>query len=209
MAARTHAQVTPNRRGTRSREVALDAAERVMAVHGYEAASLAAIVKESGIPMSSLYHYFGSKDGILLAVMERGARRFFATLPEVRERMGDTPAEHLEALEHMTRTALEEHPDFLRLLLTLSAQPHSAGTGHDINAVVGRVRGEALDRLRTQMALAFGRRRTTKRVDELARFALAMIDGAFVATQADPAVDLATITRHLPAALVALSAAGD
>ena len=31
--------------------------------------------------MSSVYHYYGSKDGILLAVMERGAERFFADLP--------------------------------------------------------------------------------------------------------------------------------
>jgi AcrR family transcriptional regulator len=49
-----------------------------MAEHGFEAATLARVVEEAGIPMSSVYHYFGSKDGILLAVMERGADRFFA-----------------------------------------------------------------------------------------------------------------------------------
>ena len=81
MAAR--AEVTPNRRGLRSRELVLDAAERVMAEHGFEAATLARVVTEAGIPMSSVYHYFGSKDGILLAVMERGADRFFADLPDL------------------------------------------------------------------------------------------------------------------------------
>jgi AcrR family transcriptional regulator len=40
-----------------------------MAEHGFEAATLASVVEESGIPMSSIYHYFGSKDGILLAVL--------------------------------------------------------------------------------------------------------------------------------------------
>ena len=79
----TRTEVTPNRRGMRSRELVLDAAERVMAEHGYEAATLARVVAEAGIPMSSVYHYFGSKDGILLAVMERGADRFFADLPEL------------------------------------------------------------------------------------------------------------------------------
>ena len=79
MTART--DVTPNRRGVRSRELVLDAAERVMAEHGFEAATLDRMVTEAGIPMSSVYHYFGSKDGILLAVMERGADRFFADLP--------------------------------------------------------------------------------------------------------------------------------
>jgi AcrR family transcriptional regulator len=37
MAART--DVTPNRRSVRSRELVLDAAERVMAEHGFEAAA--------------------------------------------------------------------------------------------------------------------------------------------------------------------------
>ena len=77
------AEVMPNRRGVKSRELVLDAAERVMAEHGFEAATLARVVEEAGIPMSSVYHYFGSKDGILLAVMERGADRFFADLPDL------------------------------------------------------------------------------------------------------------------------------
>ena len=72
----------------RSRELVLDAAERVMAEHGFEAATLARVVEEAGIPMSSVYHYYGSKDGILLAVMERGAERFFADLPDSTGRRG-------------------------------------------------------------------------------------------------------------------------
>src|SRR6188508_2972397 len=86
--------VTPNRRGVRSRELVLDAAERVMAEDGFEAATLARVVTESKIPPSSVYHYFGSKDGILLAVMERGAERFFADLPDPDQRLGPA-AEHL------------------------------------------------------------------------------------------------------------------
>ena len=65
-----------------------------MAEHGFEAATLARVVEESGIPMSSVYHYFGSKDRILLAVMERGADRFFADLPDLSRRPG-RPAQHL------------------------------------------------------------------------------------------------------------------
>ena len=41
------AEVTPNRRGVRSRELVLDAAERVMAEHGFEAATLARVVTEA------------------------------------------------------------------------------------------------------------------------------------------------------------------
>src|ERR1700745_2058102 len=88
------ANVTPNRRGVKSRELVLDAAGRVMAEQGFEAATLARVVEEAGIPMSSVYHYYGSKDGILLAVMERGAERFFADLPEW-DRPAGRPTEHL------------------------------------------------------------------------------------------------------------------
>jgi hypothetical protein len=135
--------------------------------------------------------------------MERGAARFFATLPEVTERIGD-PEEHLTALVEITRTALEEHPDFLRLLVTLATQPHSAGDSDDVRTVVNRVRDEALVRLRDQLAIAFERRRSARVVDDLARFTLAVFDGAFVAAQSDPSVTLASITGRLPRALVAL-----
>src|SRR3954471_23196978 len=91
------AEVTPNRRGMRSRELVLDAAERVMAEDGFEAATLARVVEEAGVPMSSVYHYYGSKDGILLAVMERGAERFFADLAVPERRLGDS-TEHLRTV---------------------------------------------------------------------------------------------------------------
>ena len=147
------ADVTPNRRGMKSRELVLDAAERVMAEHGYEAATLARVVAEAGIPMSSVYHYFGSKDGILLAVMERGAGRFFADLPDLTRRPG-RPAQHLARVVSAVIGTLERHPDFLRLLIVFSAQPPAGGG--EIQAVVGRIREHALDLLRERIAAAFG-----------------------------------------------------
>src|SRR5687768_185324 len=82
--------------GARSREEILDAAERLMGAHGYAATSISALAKASGLPPSSIYWHFGSKSGLLGAVMERGAWRFFDAaipstmedLPEPRERLG-------------------------------------------------------------------------------------------------------------------------
>src|SRR6188472_3125519 len=102
----TGADVKPNRRGVRSRELVLDAAERVMAADGFDAATLARVVEEAGIPMSSVYHYYGSKDGILLAVMERGAQRFFADLPDIERRLG-RPPEHLTTVATAVISTLE------------------------------------------------------------------------------------------------------
>ncbi len=195
------ADVTPNRRGVKSRELVLDAAERVMAEHGFEAATVARVVQEAGIPLSSVYHYYGSKDGILLAVMERGAERFFADLPEWGRRIGD-PADHLAAIIPPVAQALERHPDFLRLLVVFAAQP-PAVTGGEIQAVVIRVRRLGLERLQRQLAIAFDDDPDSSMIIRLARFALAAIDGAFVASQADPEATLTDVLGPLPGALVA------
>jgi len=197
-------QVTPNRRGARSRQAVLDAAERLMAIHGYEGASLSAIIAESGIPISSVYHYYGSKDKILLAVMERGADRFFHSLPPIDGGV-EAPEARLEQVFSTIGAALTAHPDFLRLLITLAVQPQSAVDAAEVHNVVNNIREEALRRLRAVIAIAFGRRRDARAVDRLARFTLAMIDGAFVAAQSDPSASILELLDQLPAALVALN----
>ena len=195
------AEVTPNRRGVKSRELVLDAAERVMAEEGFEAATLARAVEEAGIPMSSVYHYFGSKEGILLAVMERGAERFFSDLPDWDMRVG-RPAEHLARVLATTTATLARHPNFLRLLIVFAAQPRSTGDG-EIRAVVSACASLGLAQLRTQIALTFGDDPDSAITDQLAHFALATIDGAFVATQADTELELERLLEPLPPAIVA------
>ena len=195
-------EVTPNRRGMRSRELVLDAAERVMAEQGFEAATLARVVEEAGIPMSSVYHYYGSKEGILLAVMERGAERFFADLPDWNRRIG-RPADHLTTVLSTTAQTLQRHPNFLRLLIVFAVQPPAGGNG-EIEVVVERVRRLGLDRLREQIAIAFGDDPDSPVTIQLARLALAAIDGAFVASQADGAVPLEQMLEPLVPAVAAV-----
>lgn len=196
----TSRAVTPNRRGLKSRELVLDAAEQVMAEDGFDAATVARVVEVSGIPMSSVYHYFRSKDGILLAVMERGNTRFLADIPDPDERVGDALG-HLTGIVTSTVAALERHPPFLRLLIVFAIQPPRSDAG-EVDAVVGRVRDLARSRLRKHLALAFDDDPRSARIQELARFALAAFDGAFVAWQADRGARLADLLRHLPPALV-------
>jgi AcrR family transcriptional regulator len=196
------ADVTPNRRGIRSRERVLDAAEQVMAEQGFEAATIARVVEEAGIPLSSVYHYFGSKDGVLLAVMERGAERFFADLPAWNRRMGP-PAAHLSTALSAAAHALERHPNFLRLLIVFAVQRPAQGSG-EIDAVVARVRRLGLDRLREQIAIAFGDDPGSAATIQLARIALATIDGAFVASQADDTVRLEDLLKPFVPAVVAV-----
>jgi AcrR family transcriptional regulator len=197
-----NAEVTPNRRGARSREAVLDAAERLIAEQGYEAATVAALVKEAGIPASSIYHYFGSKDGVLLAVMERGADRFFAELPVPARRLGSA-REHLGTVLEAVSATLDRHPDFLRILVVMAAQRSDAGQD-EVHHVVDRVRELALQRLREQMQLVFDLDPAGDVADHLARFWLAAVDGAFVAHQSRAELPVGELLEHLPEAVIAI-----
>jgi AcrR family transcriptional regulator len=194
------AVVTPNRRGVRSRELVLDAAERLMAEHGYEAATVAALKEEAGIPMSSIYHYFGSKDGVLRAVMERGSERLLAdlTAPTTRPRR---TVERLRATVETFAEAFDRNSDFLRLLVAMAAQPPRTS---EVLTVMNWIREKARVLLRDEIRLAFGPDTDEVIADRLAHFAHAAIDGAFVSQQIEPDVSLHTILAGLPAALVAI-----
>jgi hypothetical protein len=67
---------------------------------------------------------------------------------------------------------------------------------------VNRVRELALVRLREQMRIVFDVDPNGEAAHQLARFALAAFDGAFVACQSDPDLTLSGLLKHLPAALV-------
>ncbi|WP_320673019.1 TetR/AcrR family transcriptional regulator [Patulibacter defluvii] len=58
----------------------LDAAEEVFAAHSFQAASMEEIARRSGITKALLYQYFGSKEGLYEATVERGRAQLFAAL---------------------------------------------------------------------------------------------------------------------------------
>jgi len=89
--------------GEQSRELILDATERLMATRGYAATSINDIRKACGLPPSSIYWHFGSKEGVLAAVMERGAKRYFAAIP--------TEADFERQLAAVIELQ-EQHPEF-------------------------------------------------------------------------------------------------
>lgn len=196
--------VKPNKRGTRSRELVLDTAERLMAEYGYEGMSVAQIVSEAAIPLSSIYHYFGSKDGVLLGVMERGARRFFATMPDMTALPEGQEARLRFLLEALT-AELDRQPDFLRILTVMTVQP-PAGAADQALEVVQRVRATALQLLGRAAAAAFGVDADGPVALALSRFALSTIDGTILAQRAE-GVAAEEILVNLPTAMVAVHAA--
>jgi hypothetical protein len=125
----------------------------------------------------------------------------FADLPDLSRRSG-RPAHHLARVVSAATRTLERHPNFLRLLIVFAAQPPATADG-EIQAVVRRVREHALELLRAQIAAAFGDDPQSPVTDQLARFALAAIDGAFVAGQSDRGATLEDLLQPLAPSLAA------
>lgn len=179
---------TPDRRlaqGSRSRAKILDAAATLMAARGYAATSIAHISAACGLPASSIYWHFESKEGLLAAVMERGADQWFASLPAWRETKGSA-RERLESALAVIVRELRKEPEFLRLYLLLALErrdidPTSLGS-------VRRVRERAIGRMRTLLGEALapaGTRLPEGLAGSLARFLLSFADGSFVAQHID------------------------
>ncbi|MBD1363299.1 TetR/AcrR family transcriptional regulator [Mucilaginibacter sp. ZT4R22] len=61
----------------------LDVAERIFAEFGYDGASTRAISGEAGVNMAMLNYYFGSKEGVFLAIFERRIAYFQKLLAEI------------------------------------------------------------------------------------------------------------------------------
>lgn len=107
-----------------SRDLILDAAEGLLATRGYTGTSIAAVCKASGLPTGSVYWHFGNKAGVALAVMQRGARAFFARMPRAAELEG-SPAERLCNFFEAASKAIVANPAFFRLELALNLESHA------------------------------------------------------------------------------------
>ena len=181
--------------GTRSREEILDAAERLMGSRGYAATSISTLSKECGLPASSIYWHFGSKSGVLGAVMERGSRRFFAANDISRIPMPDEPADRLAAVLRTSSEAIHEHPQFLRLFIVLLLGSEGDHAQHD---VVAKVRAEGARLLRRAVAFAYapwGDELAERVGAEIGDLALALFDGIFIAGQASGTYDPGLVDR--------------
>jgi AcrR family transcriptional regulator len=183
--------------GEQSRELILDAAEHLMATKGFAATSISDVRNACGLPASSIYWHFGSKEGVLAAVMERGAERYFAAIP--------VEADVERQLAAVTEQQ-EQHPLFLRLFLLLSLERRDDPA---VTPVIRRVRDRAIAGFHQAIALLIPddvpRAKAQRVVAELAAVATAMSDGIFLAEHLEPdATDVARMYRRLHQTMAAL-----
>ena len=92
----------PYRTGIRRREQIIDAATAVFAEYGYAGGSVRTIADRVGVSHASLLQHFGSKEGLLMAVLEEWDRQTVeASLTDVTgldyfRRLPEVMAAHLE-----------------------------------------------------------------------------------------------------------------
>ncbi len=104
--------------GASSRERILEAAVDLIAERGYSATSVDALCRRAGIVKTALYWHFGSKEGLLAAVIDRVAAAWVDEIQKSVYQVGEPLERFSRALEGM-REIVEQRPQLLRLLLTV------------------------------------------------------------------------------------------
>ena len=99
----------------RTRAEILDVATREFADHGYAGARVDEIAAKTSTTKRMLYYYFGSKEGLYLAVLERAYARI-RTLEQEVDVEHLPPEAALRQLTGLTFDHHESHPDFIRLV---------------------------------------------------------------------------------------------
>jgi TetR/AcrR family transcriptional regulator, cholesterol catabolism regulator len=96
----------------RRRAAVLRAAARLFAEQGYHATSMDDLSAATGLAPGGLYHYFGSKEELLLGILEQLMDPLLARAQEVASSPGP-PSERLRALLHVWIEHIAEHHDHM------------------------------------------------------------------------------------------------
>ena len=176
--ATTHQKVE---QGARSREALLDAAIELIADGGYTATGVDAIARRSGVVKSALYWHFGSKDGLLIAALERTAREWVAEF-EASVVVSAAPGQRLENMLQHVRNLFYQRPDRVRLILSalIERGPENEEVREGVARILGVMRDAIARGMRIVLPLA------PERVDGIAALALEMLTGSFIDYSANP-----------------------
>lgn len=81
---------------TATRDRLIEAGAELIAQHGYNATGINAVLKATGVPKGSFYHYFSSKEDFGLAVIVSFAEAYDEALAQLLEDTSVTPLERLQ-----------------------------------------------------------------------------------------------------------------
>ncbi len=152
-----------------------------MSERGFAGATIAAICERAKVRPPTLYWHFGDKEGLVAAVMERAAERWFEEFVPGESLAGTTRSDVLGAL-------FRDRPEFLRLLLLLALERRDPAD--EVRGAVERIRQRAkqawsatLEQLLTGIGDSRKRKKAAGLLSELV---IAQMDGVFIASQLHP-----------------------
>jgi len=134
--------------GAASRERLLEAAVALFAERGVAATGVDAVARKAGIVKSALYWHFGSKQGLVAAVIERVGETWLREIRASVDQGGDLDG-RLERFVAGMRGLVEERPELLRLLLAvgLERSDMDASSREAASRVVAAGRAEIVEGL--------------------------------------------------------------
>lgn len=121
----------------------LEVAEEVFVARGIQAATMDEIAEHVGVTKPLIYDYFGSKEGLLAASIEKGRRQLLSLIIEAWSEQPELPVrDRLRAVVLGFFRFIDEHERMFALLRTEGA-------------LIGPA-AESIERIRQQTARAFG-----------------------------------------------------
>ena len=108
-----------------NREKLLDCALELFAANGYDAVGVQAVSDAAGVKKPTLYHYFGSKSGLLNTLLDNYLNPFFITLTEASDYKGDV-TNSLRSVAEVYFTFARQNPRFYRFYLSMWFAPRDS-----------------------------------------------------------------------------------
>lgn len=108
-----------------NREKLLDCALELFAANGYDAVGVQAVSDAAGVRKPTLYHYFGSKSGLLETLLKQYLDPFFERLAAAADYKGDVTMS-LRAVAQCYFSFARNDPRFYRFFLSMWFAPQDS-----------------------------------------------------------------------------------
>lgn len=187
--------MSPKHQGTNATVARLlDDALRVHSEQGPDGFTMTAVIKESGVSSGSLYHHFGSFDGLAAALYARCMGRLLDALLDALEPLDDAQ-EGTEAVVRAYLAFTEEHRDAAMFI-------HASAYAAYLPAHAAVIHAEKLPRMARLLAWL----RPRQEAGDIANLSPAMVEMLLIGPVAetarrwlsDPSIDLGEAARVLP-----------
>ncbi len=137
--------VAASEQDARTRSRIIRAGVKVFDQKGYDAASVREIVEIAGVTKPALYYHFGSKEGLLKAILTEGAREFEQTMMPAVSRPG-TARERIVGLCEDVYGLFTKNLSFVRVTHAVFLGPTEIAPDFDFTVYERSIVG-ALDRI--------------------------------------------------------------